>query len=175
MSPKILCHCEVGDLYLFWWTKNVAFSSSQRWIWKIQDNCYLERAHSIQIDRHDDKIISISWGWLSSFARQIAGLAQVLLIVNSACIAIYLQNYYCPCSTPSTVMASTGVTGPEKMVCKTYLRRTQAGPSRRVMEQQEGISPNHLQAIFGLCRLCDKFCSLTVYIVEGKKQAERER
>ena len=24
-------------------------------------------------------------------------------------------------------------TGPEKMVCKTYLRRTQAGPSRRVM------------------------------------------
>ena len=32
-------------------------------------------------------------------------------------------------------------TGPEKMVCKTYLRRTQAGPSRRVKEQLEGISP----------------------------------
>ena len=60
------------------------------------------------------------------------------------------------------------------MVCKKYLRRTEEGPSRRVKEQQEGISPNHLQAIFGLCRLCDKFCSLTVYIVEGKNR-QREK
>ena len=34
------------------------------------------------------------------------------------------------------------------MVCKTYLRRTQAEPSSRVKEQQEGISPNHVRAIF---------------------------
>ena len=39
-------------------------------------------------------------------------------------------------------------TGPKKMVCKTYLRRTQAGPSRRVKEQHKGISPNHVRAIF---------------------------
>ena len=39
-------------------------------------------------------------------------------------------------------------TGPEKMVCKTYLRRTQARPSSRDQEQQEGTSPNHVQAIF---------------------------
>jgi len=34
------------------------------------------------------------------------------------------------------------------MVCETYLRRTQAGLSGRVKEQQEGTSPNHVQAIF---------------------------
>ena len=45
-----------------------------------------------------------------------------------------------------------GSTELQKMVCKTYLRRNQAGPSRRAKEQQEGISPNHVQAIFfGLC------------------------
>ena len=43
---------------------------------------------------------------------------------------------------------ATFLTGLEKMVCKTYLRGTHAGPSRRVKEQQEGISPNHVRAIF---------------------------
>ena len=39
-------------------------------------------------------------------------------------------------------------TGPKKLVYKTYLRRTQAGPSRRVKEEQERISPNHIWAFF---------------------------
>ena len=35
-------------------------------------------------------------------------------------------------------MIAFTATGPKKMVCKTYSRRTQAGPSRRVKEQLEG-------------------------------------
>ena len=42
-------------------------------------------------------------------------------------------------------------TGPKKLVYKTYLRRTQAGPSRRVKEEQERISPNLIWAFFCLC------------------------
>ena len=34
------------------------------------------------------------------------------------------------------------------MICKTYLRRTQAGPSRKVKEQQKQASPTHVRAIF---------------------------
>ena len=35
------------------------------------------------------------------------------------------------------------------MVCKTHLKRTQAGPGRAVQEQQELISLNHIPAILG--------------------------
>ena len=34
------------------------------------------------------------------------------------------------------------------MICKTHLRRTLIGPSRTVKVQQEGITPNHVLAIF---------------------------
>ena len=46
--------------------------------------------------------------------------------------------------------AIQGLYRARKMVCKTYLIRAQAGPSCRVKEQQEGTSPNHVQAIFSI-------------------------
>ena len=43
---------------------------------------------------------------------------------------------------------SKSTTGPEKMVCITYLRRTQAELSRTVKEQQGQTSPIHVRTIF---------------------------
>ena len=43
---------------------------------------------------------------------------------------------------------SKSTTGPEKMVCITYLRRTQAELSRTVKEQQGQTSTIHVLAIF---------------------------
>ena len=69
--------------------------------------------------------------------------------VMYAIFRIRRQSLFCPLNCPFLS------TGPEKKVCKTYLRRTQAGPVRAGKQQQEQISPNHVQAIFStsVCRM----------------------
>ena len=58
--------------------------------------------------------------------------------------------YYMPIRAaefPVILKRPNDIQGPEKLVCRTYLRKIQAGPSKTLKEQQQGISPNHVWAV----------------------------
>ena len=86
---------------------------------------------------------------LSSVGRPVCPLFLIPLRRGSFAPTAGTAIYSCERSNFGDSPAlETMCTGSEKMVCVTYLRSTQGGPSRIVKEQQEGTSPNHVRAVF---------------------------